>query len=361
MEGLFRQLAIYSSVGQLYEPEDKTQLMYYREDKHGQILEQGINEAGAFAAWMAAATAYSNHGVPMIPFYIYYSMFGFQRIGDLSYAAGDAQARGFLIGATAGRTTLSGEGLQHQDGHSHIIASTIPNCVAYDPTYAYELAVIIQDGMRRMYQDRESLYYYITTMNESYAQPPLPQGAEEGILKGMYRLREVSGQPQGARVRLLGSGAILREVEAAAELLAADFGVTSEIWSVTSFIQLRRQGIAVDRWNLLHPEARPRRAYVTECLQASTAPVVAATDYLRAYADEIRAWVSAPYSVLGTDGFGRSDTRRQLRRFFEVDRHFVALAALAALAKEGAVPRATVHEAIQRYGIDPESPDPVTL
>ncbi len=358
MEGLFRQLGIYSSVGQLYEPVDADQLMYYREDKRGQILEEGINEAGAFASWMAAGTAYTNHGINMIPFYIFYSMFGFQRIGDLAWAAGDIQARGFLMGGTSGRTTLSGEGLQHDDGHSHVLSSTVPNCLSYDPTFAYELAVIIREGLRRMYVDQESVFYYITVMNENYSHPPLPSGAEAGILKGMYRLREGEGD---LRVQLLGSGAILREVIAAAELLRHDFGVAADLWSVTSFTELRRQGLDVQRWNTLHPEEAPRVSYVEQCLGDRSGPVIAATDYMRIFADQIRPFVPRRYTVLGTDGFGRSDTRRALRRFFEVDRHHVVVAALKALSDEGRLPAARVSEAIRRYQIDPERPNPATV
>ncbi|CAK0780385.1 pyruvate dehydrogenase E1 component [Gammaproteobacteria bacterium] len=357
MEGLFRQVGIYSSVGQLYEPVDADQLMYYREDKGGQILEEGINEAGAISSWIAAGTAYSNHGVPMIPFYIFYSMFGFQRIGDLAWAAGDLRTRGFLVGGTAGRTTLAGEGLQHDDGHSHLLAATIPNCVSYDPTFAYELAVIVHAGLRRMYVEQEQVFYYLTVMNENYLHPVMPEGSHDGILRGMYRLYATEGTR--GRVQLLGSGAILREVIAGAELLSADFGVAADIWSVTSFTELRREGLAVDRWNLLHPEEKPRISYVEQCLAGREAgPVVAATDYLKEFADQIRPWVHRPYRVLGTDGFGRSGTRRQLRRFFEVDRHYVVVAALKGLAEMGKLPATTVAEAIRRYGIDPERPDP---
>ena len=360
MEGLFRQLGIYSSAGQLYEPQDADQVMYYKEDKGGQILEEGINEAGAFSSWLAAGTSYSNHGQAMIPFYTFYSMFGFQRIGDLAWAAGDARARGFLMGGTAGRTTLNGEGLQHEDGHSHILASAIPNCVAYDPAYAYELAVIIQDGLRRMYKEQESVYYYITIMNENYVHPPMPKGAEEGILNGMYLLKR--GAPKKKmKVQLLGSGTILREVIAAADLLEADFGVSADIWSVTSFNELRREGLDVQRWNRLHPEHTQRPTYVEKCLKDGSGPVIASTDYMKAYADQIRAFVPRHYVTLGTDGFGRSDSRENLRRFFEVDRHHVALAALKALADEGVVPAATVAEAIAKYGIDPNKPSPVTV
>ncbi len=359
MEGMFRQLGIYSSVGQLYTPVDSDQVMYYREDKQGQILEEGINEAGAMSSWIAAATAYANHGQPMIPFYIFYSMFGFQRVGDLAWAAGDMQARGFLIGGTAGRTTLAGEGLQHQDGHSHLIAATIPNCVSYDPTFAYELAVIVQDGLRRMLTEQENVFYYITAMNETYPQPAMPPGVEEGIRRGLYLLQEGTGA--GPRVQLLGSGAILREVIAAAELLEKDFGVVADVWSVTSFNELRRDGIACQRHNLLHPEDQPRCCFLEQQLAGHGGPVVAATDYMRSYPDQIRPFIDRRYLVLGTDGFGRSDTRSQLRRFFEVDRYYVALAALKILADEGQIPAARVSEAIKRYRIDPDKPNPLTV
>ncbi len=361
MEGLFRQLGIYSSAGQLYEPVDSEQIMAYRESKDGQILEEGINEAGSFSSWLAAGTAYSNHGVNMIPFYIYYSMFGFQRVGDFAWAAGDIQARGFLLGGTAGRTTLAGEGLQHQDGHSHITASTIPNCVTYDPCFAYELAVIVHDGLRRMYREQENIFYYITVMNENYVHPPMPEGVEEGIRRGIYRLSQ--SEQAGPRVQLLGSGTILREVMAAAELLAGDFEVAADVWSVTSFTELRREGLEVERWNWLHPEAEPRTAYLTRTLADSEGPLVAATDYLKLFADQVRFLIpeNRRYLVLGTDGFGRSDTREQLRKFFEVNRWHVVVAALKVLADSGQIEAAKVNEAIQQYGLDPEKPNPVTL
>ncbi len=343
MEGLFRQLGIFSQVGQLYMPEDVEQLMSYREDKHGQILQEGINEPGAMSSWIAAATSYANHGVSMVPFYVYYSMFGFQRVGDLAWAAGDSRARGFLIGGTAGRTTLNGEGLQHDDGHSHVQASLIPNCVAYDPTYAYELAVIIQNGLRRMVAEHEDVFFYLTIMNENYPQPAMPEGAEEGILRGMHLV----AQDADAQVQLLGSGTILREVLAAAELLRDDFGVGADVWSVTSFTELRRDGMASDRLNRLSPGEPPVPSYVEQSLGGRTGPVVAATDYIRALPDGIRPWVRAPFSVLGTDGFGRSDYRRALRRFFEVDRHHVVLAALSALGRDE-----DAAAAIARYEID---------
>ncbi len=361
MEGLFRQLGIYSSVGQLYRPEDADQLSFYHEDIKGQILEEDISEAGAMSSWIASATSYSAHGVQMIPFFIFYSMFGFQRIGDLAWAAGDSRARGFLIGATSGRTTLAGEGLQHQDGHSQLVASTIPNCVSYDPTYAYELATIVQDGMRRMLQEEENVYYYITVTNENYRHPPMPKGAREGILRGMHRIRRGKEGAEG-EVRLLGSGAILNQVLAAAELLEDEFGVAAEVWSVTSFNELRRDGMAVERWNMLHPMAEaPRRSYVAQCLGGGHAPVVATTDYVRALPDLIRPWVKAPYVTLGTDGFGRSDTRAALRGFFEVDRDHVALAALKALADDGAIPRTKVAKAIRSFGLDADKPAPWTV
>jgi pyruvate dehydrogenase E1 component len=357
MEGLFRQLGIYSSVGQLYEPQDRDQVMYYREDKRGQILEEGITEAGAMSSWIAAATAYSTHGVNMIPFYIFYSMFGFQRVGDLIWAAGDMQARGFLIGGTAGRTTLAGEGLQHQDGHNLVTAASVPNCVSYDPTFAYELAVIVHDGMRRMYVDQENVFYYVTAMNENYPQPPMPKGVEEGILRGIYRLRK--GGRRKLRVQLMGSGAILREVIAAADLLREDWNVDADIWSVTSFNELKRDAADAERWNLLHPDAPARRSHLEEALDGVKGPFVAATDYIKNYADQVRAWIPGTYVVLGTDGFGRSDTRARLRRHFEVNRHYVAVAALHALARDGQVDRARVAEAIARYGIDADKINPL--
>jgi pyruvate dehydrogenase E1 component len=323
-------------------------------------LEEGITEAGGFCSWMAAATAYSTHGTAMIPFYIFYSMFGFQRIGDLTWAAGDMQARGFLIGGTAGRTTLAGEGLQHQDGHSHILASTIPNCVAYDPTFSYEMAVIIQDGLRRMFKERQNIYYYITAMNENYPHPDMPKGAEEGILRGMYLLQKSTGKKQKAQVQLLGSGTILREVMAAAELLDKDFGVAADIWSVTSFTELRREGLDIERWNRLHPEETPKVSYVEQCLAQSNGPTIASTDYMASFADQIRPFISHRYVVLGTDGYGRSDTRKQLRKHFEVDRHWVVVTTLKALADEGTLPASKVTTAIKKYGINPEKPNPLT-
>jgi pyruvate dehydrogenase E1 component len=360
MEGMFRQLGIYSSVGQRYTPQDAGQIMFYKEDIKGQILEEGINEAGAFSAWLAAATSYSTSNFPMVPFYIFYSMFGFQRIGDLAWAAGDSQARGFLIGATAGRTTLNGEGLQHQDGHSHLAAGTIPNCVSYDPAYAYELAVIIQDGLRRMYHKGENRFYYITTMNENYLQPEMPQGVEAGIIKGMYKLKSSTAAYE-LRVQLLGGGAILREVEAAAAILESDYHVAADVWSLTSVNELAREGKEVQRWNLLHPEAQQRVPYVTQLLQDAGGPVVAATDYLKLYSDQIREFVPGHYSVLGTDGFGRSDTRAKLREFFEVSREYIVIAALKALADEGRIEISVVTQAISALGVDPDKANPLTV
>jgi len=359
MEGMFRQIGIYSSVGQLYTPQDAEQLMYYREDQQGQILEEGINEGGAFCSWLAAATSYANHGVHMIPFYIFYSMFGFQRIGDFIWAGGDMQAKGFLLGATAGRTTLAGEGLQHQDGHSHLAASTIPNCVAYDPAFGYELAVIIQDGLRRMYEKQERIFYYITVMNENYAQPAMPEGVKDGILHGMYRLS--TGGHGNVRVQLLGAGTILREVIAAAEMLEKDYSVPADVWSVTSFSELRRDGLDCERWNLLHPDQPPRKSYLDRSFAAVSGPFVAATDYMRIVADQIRPWIPGRYAVLGTDGYGRSDSRSALRDFFEVDRRYIVVAALKALADEGSMDPRTVAQAIATLGIDPAKPNPVTV
>jgi pyruvate dehydrogenase E1 component len=357
MEGMFRQLGIYAAQGQLYKPEDADQLMFYKEDRSGQVLQEGINEAGAMSSWIAAASSYSSHGVPMIPFYIFYSMFGFQRVGDLCWAAGDHRARGFLIGGTAGRTTLNGEGLQHEDGHSLVLAGTVPNCISYDPTFGYELAVIVHHGLQRMFVDRESVYFYLTVMNENYRHPAMPEGVEEGIVKGLYPLQSTGkAREKKKRVQLLGSGTILREVIEAARLLEQDFGVSADVWSAPSFNELARDGHAALRWNLLHPREKPRKFYVTECLEGRAGPVVAATDYMRLYADQIRAFVPARYVVLGTDGYGRSDTREKLRRHFEVDRHCVAVAALKALADEGTIKAGVVADAIEKYEIDPEKP-----
>jgi len=364
MEGMFRQLGIYSSVGQLYEPQDRDQIMYYKEDKSGQILEEGITEAGGMASWLAAATAYSTHGVNMVPFYIYYSMFGFQRIGDLAWLAGDMRACGFLIGGTAGRTTLNGEGLQHEDGHSLVLSNTIPNCISYDPCFSYEMAVIIHHGMHRMLANRESVYFYITAMNENYQHPAMPDGVEEGIVKGIYKFSSTTAKKTSdakLRVRLLGGGTILREVLAAADMLANDWNISADIFSVTSFNELARDGLAVERWNMLHPQETERTPYISEVLGDDDAPVISATDYMKTYSDQVREYVPATFVALGTDGFGRSDTRDKLREFFEVDRRYVTVAALHALALDGKIERSAVANAIQQYAIDPDKPDPTTV
>jgi pyruvate dehydrogenase E1 component len=361
MEGMFRQFGIFSQVGQLYRPEDANQLMFYKEDRTGQMLQEGINEPGAMSSWIAAATAYSTSNTPMIPFYIYYSMFGFQRVGDLAWAAGDSRARGFLIGGTAGRTTLNGEGLQHEDGHSHLFSATIPNCVSYDPTFSYEVAVIIQDGLRRMYAEQEDVFYYLTVMNENYEHPAMPEGAQEGILRGMYLFREGQGPKKAPRVQLLGSGTILREVIAAADLLAQDFGIAADVWSCPSFTELAREAMAVERWNLLRPTEEARKSHVETCLEGRDGPVVAASDYMRLFAEQVHAFIPRRYRVLGTDGFGRSDYRKRLRDFFEVDRRWVAVAALKTLADEGRIKPAVVAEAIAKYAINTERPPPWTV
>lgn len=359
MEGMFRQLGIYSSVGQLYEPQDSDQVMYYKESQTGQILEEGINEAGSFASWLAAATSYSVTGVQMIPFYIYYSMFGFQRIGDFAWAAGDSRARGFLLGATAGRTTLNGEGLQHEDGHSHLMSATIPNCVSYDPTFAYELAVIIQEGLRRMVQNQEDVYYYITLMNENYSHPEMPKDSAEGILKGMYSFSK--SQAKGEKVQLMGSGVILREVIAAADLLEKDWGIAADVWSAPSFTELRREGLDCERWNMLNPDKAQRVSYVAQCFKDAKGPVIASTDYMRSFAEQIQRFVPNKFVALGTDGYGRSDSREALRDFFEVDRHYVVVAALKALADEGKLPAAKVAEAIKKYKLKSNKPNPTLV
>jgi pyruvate dehydrogenase E1 component len=357
MEGLFRQIGIYSPIGQLYDPVDRDQVMFYKEAKEGQLLEEGITEAGAFASWMAAATSYSTNGIPMIPFYIYYSMFGFQRVGDLAWAAGDIRARGFLLGATAGRTTLAGEGLQHTDGQSHIFSSVIPNCISYDPTFSYELAVIMQHGLKRMFQDQEDVFYYITLMNENYYHPEMPSGVEEGIIKGMYLFKV--GKENDQQVQLLGCGTILREVVAAGELLEADFNISANVWSVTSFTELRREALKLTRENLLHFDQVPKVPYVTQCLVDTKGPVVAATDYVRLFADQIREFIPRHYYVLGTDGFGRSDTRKALRYFFEVDAKFIAYTAIKALADENKITKEVLAQAVEKYAINPEKENPM--
>lgn len=357
MEGLFRSIGIYNPEGQLYTPEDREQMSYYRESVDGQVLQEGINEAGAMADWIAAATSYSNHGVPMIPFFIYYSMFGFQRVGDLAWAAGDSRARGFMLGGTAGRTTLNGEGLQHEDGHSHILAGTIPNCITYDPTFQHEVAVIVHHGLTRMFQDQEDVYFYLTLMNENYSHPDMPDGVEDGIIRGLYRFREAA-QPAERHVNLMGSGTILVQAIKAADMLEADFGVTADIWSATSFNELARDGQDAARWNRLNPLEAPRVPYVTQALSGAKGPFIAATDYMKNYAEQIRAFVPGRYTVLGTDGFGRSDSRVNLRRFFEVDANHIAAAAMVDLFREGAIDEATLRDALSRYDIDGDKPNP---
>ncbi|MDX2465517.1 MAG: pyruvate dehydrogenase (acetyl-transferring), homodimeric type, partial [Porticoccus sp.] len=357
MEGMFRQLGIYSSAGQKYVPQDHEQIMYYKEDKKGQILEEGISEAGAMSAWMALATSYSTNHFPMVPVYIYYSMFGFQRIGDLAWAAGDMQARGFLIGATAGRTTLNGEGLQHQDGHSHLLANTIPNCRTYDPAYGYEVVTIVQDGLRVMFEEQENCFYYLTTMNENYLQPAMPDNVEEGIIKGMYLFEE--GDESELKVQLMGAGSILNEVREAAVILKEKYNISADIWSLTSVNQLARDGQAADRWNLLHPDQDEKVPYITEQLTGRQGPVVVATDYVKTYTEQLRAYIPASYRALGTDGFGRSDSREQLRHFFEVNRYFVALSALKSLADEGKIDVSVVTQALVDFDLDPEKVNPL--
>jgi pyruvate dehydrogenase E1 component len=359
MEGMFRQIGIYAPEGQKYVPMDADEIMPYREDQKGQILQEGINEDGAMSSWIAAATSYSNHGVTMIPFYVYYSMFGFQRVGDLAWAAGDMMARGFLIGGTSGRTTLNGEGLQHQDGHSQLFAQFIPNCMAYDPTFHYEVAVIVRDGMKRMYEDQKDVFYYITTLNENYHHPALPEGAEEGIIRGMYPFSKAEAKAKAPRVQLLGCGSILNEVIAAVDLLHDDWGVAADVWSCPSFNELARDGHAVKRWNRMHPGESRRKSYVEECLEGTEGPVIASTDYIRMFAEQIRPYVPRRYEVLGTDGFGRSDSRQALRHFFEVDRYYVTVTALQALVDEGKLDSGKVTDAIAKYGIDPEKPNPL--
>ena len=363
MEGLFRQIGIHSWLGQLYTPQDAGQLSYYKEAKDGQILQEGINESGAISTWIAAGTAYSNHDVATIPFYIFYSMFGLQRVGDLAWAAADARTKGFLLGATSGRTTLMGEGLQHDDGHSHVLSSVIPSCVSYDPTYAYELAVIVQSGMRRMFVEQEDIYYYITLLNEGYPQPPMPAGVEDGIIQGAYLLKQSETTNQESpRAQLVASGAIMREALAAAELLAADCGVACDIWSATSLSELRRNGMAAERWNLLHPEDPPKVPYIQSLLAAHPGPVVVVRDYMKIVGDQIKPFLpDRTFIALGTDGFGRSDTREALREFFEVNRHFIALAALKLLADEGRIARSEVNRAMALYGIAPDKPDPAAV
>lgn len=356
MEGLFRQVGIYAHEGQKYEPQDSDQVAYYREDKSGQVLQEGINELGAMSSWVAAATSYSVNDTPMIPFYIYYSMFGFQRIGDMAWAAGDMRARGFMVGGTSGRTTLNGEGLQHQDGHSHVLANTIPNCISYDPTYGYEIAVIVQDGIRRMYGEQEDVFYYLTTMNENYEQLAMPEGSEEGIVKGIYKLETLKGSGKGA-VQLMGSGTILEQVRKAAVALSKDFGITTDVFSVTSFNELTRDGQATERYNMLHPTATPKVPYIAEVL-SKDAPAIVATDYMKIYGEQLRAYVPTDYKVLGTDGFGRSDSRENLRHHFEVDAKFIVIASLKSLVDRGELPVDVLSKAIAEYGIDVDKINP---
>ncbi|QDD11101.1 pyruvate dehydrogenase (acetyl-transferring), homodimeric type [Candidatus Methylopumilus planktonicus] len=358
MEGMFRQLGIYSSVGQLYEPQDSDQVMFYKEQTDGQILEEGINEAGSFSSWVAAATSYTVNGIQMIPFYIFYSMFGFQRIGDLAWAAGDSRARGFLLGATAGRTTLNGEGLQHEDGHSQLMAAMIPNCVSYDPTFAYELAVIMQDGLKRMIENQEDVFYYITVMNENYSHPEMPKGIEADIIKGMYPFS--TSKSKGEKVQLMGSGVILREVIEAQKILESDYGVSADVWSVTSFNELRKDALEADRWNRMNPDKTQKESHVVKLLKKAEGPIIASTDYMKSFAEQIAVFLPHKFVALGTDGFGRSDSREKLRHFFEVDRHYVVVAALKALSDEGKIKSSVVTDAIKKFKLDPNKPNPVT-
>ena len=358
MEGMFRQLGIYSSVGQLYEPQDSDQVMFYKEQQDGQILEEGINEAGSFSSWVAAATSYTVNGIQMIPFYIFYSMFGFQRIGDLAWAAGDSRARGFLLGATAGRTTLNGEGLQHEDGHSQLMAAMIPNCVSYDPTFAYELAVIMQDGLKRMVENQEDVFYYITVMNENYSHPEMPKGVEADIIKGMYQFS--TSKAKGEKVQLMGSGVILREVIEAQKILESDYGVSADVWSVTSFNELRKDALEIDRWNRMNPDKPQKESHVEKLLKKAEGPIIASTDYMKSFAEQIAVFLPHKFVALGTDGFGRSDSRENLRHFFEVDRHYVVVATLKALSDEGKIKSSIVTDAIKKFKLDPNKPNPVT-
>jgi pyruvate dehydrogenase E1 component len=358
MEALFRQVGIYSHAGQVYEPVDMDTLLYYKEASDGQILEEGINEAGSMSSFIAAGTAYATHGVSTIPFFIYYSMFGFQRIGDLIWAAADSRTRGFLLGGTAGRTTLAGEGLQHQDGNSHLFALAYPNCLPYDPAFAYEIAVIIEDGIKRMYVDQESVFYYLTVMNEQYEMPAMPEGSRDGILKGMYKFRATSKPTANWRAQLFGSGAILPEVIKAQDVLEKDYNVGADVWSVTSYVQLYRDGHAADRWNMLHPGNAPRVPYVTQCLKDAPGVFVAASDYVKALPDSIDRWLPRPLEVLGTDGFGRSESRASLRDFFEVDHRYVVIATLGALAREGKLAPSVVQDAVKALGINGEKLNP---
>ena len=360
MEGFFQKIGIYAHEGQKYEPVDSEQLSSYREDKKGQVLEEGITEAGSMSSWIAAGTSYTNYDIEMIPIYLFYSMFGFQRVGDFAWAAGDSQARGFLIGATSGRTTLAGEGLQHQDGHSHLLSSTIPNCVSYDPTFAYELAVIFRDGLKRMHEKKENIFYYITTMNENYPHPEIPKKSEEGILKGMYKIKEFSKYKK-TKIQLLGSGTILREMINAAEMLQKEYQIDSEVWSVTSFSELRKNGMEVERYNLLHPDKKKKKSYIEECLGSSEGPILAASDYMRLNSDQIRSYINKSFYSLGTDGYGRSDTRKNLRKFFEVDKNYITTYALSVLANEQLLSSKHAVDAIKKYKIDTEKPIPTKV
>ena len=360
MEGFFQKIGIYAHEGQKYEPVDSEQLSSYREDKKGQVLEEGITEAGSMSSWIAAGTSYTNHDIEMIPIYLFYSMFGFQRVGDFAWAAGDSQARGFLIGATSGRTTLAGEGLQHQDGHSHLLSSTIPNCVSYDPTFAYELAVIFRDGLKRMHEKKENIFYYITTMNENYSHPEMPKNSEQGILKGMYKIKEFTKYKK-TKIQLLGSGTILREMISAAEMLQHEYQIDSEVWSVTSFSELRKNGMETERYNLLHPDKKRKMSYIEECLGGSEGPILAASDYMRLNSDQIRSYINKSFYSLGTDGYGRSDTRKNLRKFFEVDKNYITTYALSVLANEQLLSSKHAVDAIKKYKIDTEKPMPTKV
>ena len=360
MEGFFQKMGIYAHEGQKYEPVDSEQLSSYREDKKGQVLQEGITESGAMSSWIAAGTSYTNHDIEMIPIYIFYSMFGFQRVGDLAWAAGDSQARGFLIGATAGRTTLAGEGLQHQDGHSQIMASNIPNCVSYDPTFAYEMAVILREGIKRMHEKKENIFYYITAMNENYSHPEKPKGSDEGILKGMYLYQENNNKGK-AKVQLLGSGTILREIITAAKILSKEYGIDSDIWSVTSFNELRKDGMETERNNLLNPDEKRKKSYVQKCLEKRDGPIIAASDYVRSFSDQIRPYVQKPFYSFGTDGYGRSDTRKELRKFFEVDKEHIIAYTLSALSNEQLIASKDAEKALKKYNIDKKKIFPTKL
>ena len=361
MEGFFQKVGIYAHEGQKYQPVDSEQLSSYREDQSGQVLEEGITEAGAMSSFIAAGTAYTNHDIEMMPFYIFYSMFGFQRVMDLAWAAGDSQTRGFLIGATSGRTTLAGEGLQHQDGQGLIMASMIPNCISYDPTYAYEMATIIEDGIKRMHTNKENVFYYITALNENYKHPEIPKHAKKGdILKGMYLFKEFRNKGKSI-VQLFGSGSILNETIKAAEILSKDFGIDSDVWSITSYSEIQRDGAEILRWNQLHPDKKPKETYIQKCLKGRSGPVIAASDYIRSHVDQIRPYINSSFYTLGTDGYGRSDTRKELRKFFEVNKESIIVNTLSALSHEQKIASKVVNDAIKKYKIDPEKPYPIKL